>query len=156
MAPKGPQSVVRKMSGAAAQWMNVKEFSDASHSKENRLGFDTKSVTVIPSKKNTAEHNFKRYVIWFTWARRGWSPVVIAHVLYSLESQIMQEKTLPIALGTMLCALFVSNSAQASSLPYNRLQATGKVHCLRLQVVELMTGLADNRHSPELSYIKGG
>lgn len=37
----------------------------------------------------------------------------------------MQKKTLPIALGTMLCALFVSNSAQATSLPYNRLHATG-------------------------------
>ena len=37
---------------------------------------------------------------------------------------MMQKKTLPIALGTLLCALFNANSVQASSLPYNRLQAT--------------------------------
>lgn len=35
----------------------------------------------------------------------------------------MQKKTLPIAIGTLLCALFAANSVQASSLPYNRLQA---------------------------------
>jgi predicted Zn-dependent protease len=34
----------------------------------------------------------------------------------------MQKRTLPIALGTLLCALFTANSVQASSLPYNRLQ----------------------------------
>ena len=36
---------------------------------------------------------------------------------------MMQKKTLPIAIGTLLCALFIANSVQASSLPYNRLQA---------------------------------
>ena len=48
MAPKGANVDIKKPSGSADQWLNAKDFADTIHSKDNRLAFDTKSISVVP------------------------------------------------------------------------------------------------------------
>lgn len=65
------------------------------------------------------EHN-SNVAVYLGLLGRSWvEPCVVSRSRSQFSGiTIMQKRTLPIALGTLLCALFTANSVQASSLPY--------------------------------------